>query len=156
MVSSKSKPPPELPTGELELVLTLFEEYALNLEESLRKLKPYSDLANEVLGELMYLPPLNIANYLVSELGLACKKNSAYFLAQVKESVAGGYDVEWLKACFQKLEPGKDPREKSPEGGDESGKVAHAFLQRMKNYFSDEVAEIFRWNGYELQSPGLR
>ena len=146
MTSSHTEPPPEPPPEEFDPVVALEHE---TLDECLDEME-LCDHAVDVIPEKIYEAPASLA-YMVLECYSAVRDTSVAWAARVSEIVVEGYEFELLKSFFKKLEPRKDFLQKAPEGGDESGKIAYAFLQKMKHYFSNEVAEIFRWNGYGLQ-----
>ncbi len=144
MTSSQTEPPTESPSEEFDPAFA--PEYE-TLDECLDEMKGCNH-AVEVIPEKIYEAPPSLA-YMVLEGYSAVRNTSVALVARVSEIVVKGYDFELLKSFFKKPEPRKDLLQKAPEGGDESGKIAYAFLQRMKNYFSNEVAKIFRRNGYK-------
>lgn len=166
MVSSKIKlrlePPPE------EFIIAPAQESG-TLDECLKEMKPCDQAVDIVPEEGKYILPALIT-YAVPGLYSAVQGTAATLsatsaviatasvavVAYLKETLVKGYDFELLKSFFKKPEPWKDSLQKAPEGGDESGKVAYAFLQKVKNYFSNELAEIFRWNGYRAREEKQR
>ena len=146
MVSSKTKRPIEPPPEEFKLVVAVERQ---TLDECLDGMKWCNQAAEAIHEKIYKIPPL--LTYAAWQGYSAVRDTSVAVAARVSEIVVEGYDFELLKSFFKKSEPRKDFLQKAPEGGDESGKIAYAFLQKMKHYFSHEVAEIFRWNGYKLQ-----
>ncbi len=161
MVSSKTKPPREPPSE--ESVIAPASEHE-TLDECLKEMRPCDQAAETVPEEGKYIFPALIT-YAVPGLYSAIQGTpvalaatsavmataSIAVVTYLQETMVKGYDFELLRSFFKKPEPGKEPLQKAPEGGDESGKVAYAFLQKMKNYVSNELAEIFRWNGYRAK-----
>ncbi|HLC71043.1 MAG TPA: hypothetical protein VJI32_03495 [Candidatus Nanoarchaeia archaeon] len=151
MALSHTKPPIEPPAKEFEPAVALGHE---TLDECLDECLDEMDLCDHAVDIVTpaetYTAPVSLV-YMVAECYSSVRDTSVALAARVSEIVVEGYDFELLKSFFKKLEPRKDFLQKAPEGGDESGKIAYAFLQKMKHYFSHEVAEIFHWNGYELQ-----
>src|SRR3989344_1667218 len=124
MASSQTKPPTEPPSEEFEPAVALKHE---TLDECLDGMK-WCDQAAEAIHEKIYkIPPL--LTYAVWQGYSTICDTSVAVAARVCEIVVEGYDFELSKLFFKKLEPQKDFLQKAPEGGDESGKVAYAFLQ---------------------------
>jgi len=103
------------------------------------------------LDPLKYTLPYLIKSN-VSGLYSTFRKTSVALATQIREITVRCYDVELLKACFKKPVIEKEPLKVAPEGGDDSGKVLHAYLQRIKSYLSDEAEDILRWSGYKYQN----
>ncbi len=152
MVSSQTEPPTEPPSKEFDPVVA--PEYE-TLDECLDEMDLCNHAVDIVPPTETYATPVSLV-YRVAKCYPAFQATSVALAAWISEIVVKWYDFELLKMCFKTPEPRKDFALRAPEGGDESGKVAYVFLQKMKNYFSDEVAEIFRWNGYGLQGHGSR
>ncbi len=120
------------------------------LEECLDEMELCDHAIDNFPEKEKYESPLPLL-YTVLNLYSTLKLKSTAVVTYMRETIAKGYDFELLKAYFKKSDLGKDPLQKAPEGGDDSGKIAYAFLQKIKNYVSNELAEIFRWNGYHTQ-----
>ncbi len=148
MASSKSKPQIEPPPEELDIALAV--ESTETLEECLDEMELCDHAIDNFPEEEKYGLPLPLL-CTVLNLYSTLKGTSTAVVTYMRETIAKGYDFELLKACFKKPESGRDPLQKAPEGGDDSGKIAYAFLQKMKNYVSNELMEIFRWNGYHTK-----
>ncbi len=142
MALSTKKPQIEPPPEELSIAPANAE----TLEECLDEMELCDHAMDTLPEEQKYEVPSSLT-YAALDIYSALRETSTALLTQIWASMMEGYYFEFLKSCFKKPEPVRDPL-KAPEGGDESGKITYAFLQKMKNYLSiHELKELFHWNG---------